>query len=69
MAEKPKLYLNILSPPCRAVLMVGAELDVDFDWKILDLIGLEHTQLEYIKVVYIPIIVLVLILRNSLKES
>lgn len=50
MSEKPILYLNMLSPPSRAVLMAGAELDVDFDWRVVDLLGLEHQEANFVEV-------------------
>lgn len=53
MSEKPVLYLNTLSPPCRAVLMVGAELGVDFDWRVMDLMNFEHEKPEFVQVRFI----------------
>lgn len=50
MSEKPILYMNILSPPCRAVLLAGAELGVDFEWKVIDLLGFEHRKANFIEV-------------------
>lgn len=50
MSQKPILYLNILSPPCRAVLLAGAELDIDFDWKVVNLADSEHMKPEFLKV-------------------
>lgn len=55
MSEKLILYYHILSPPCRAVLMCGAELGIEFDLKVVDLMGLEHKTEEYIEVSYMPI--------------
>lgn len=50
MTEKPILYLNILSPGCRSVLMTGAELGVEFDWKVIDMLGLEHKNQDFVEV-------------------
>lgn len=51
MSEKPILYFNILSPPCRAVLMCGAEIGIDFELKNIDLIGFEHKNPSFIEVI------------------
>lgn len=50
MSEKPILYSNIFSPGCRAVLLVGAELDVEFDIKEIDLLNFAHKKADYIEV-------------------
>lgn len=42
--------MSTISPPCRAVLMAGAELGIDFEWKNIDLLDFEHKKLDYIKV-------------------
>lgn len=49
MSENPTLYMNILSPPCCAVLMTGAELGVEFDLKVIDLNGLDK-NVDFVKV-------------------
>ncbi|XP_055310315.1 glutathione S-transferase 1-1-like [Sitodiplosis mosellana] len=49
MSEKPILYMNILSPPCRAVLMTGAELGIEFDLKVIDLLGFENKNDDFVK--------------------
>lgn len=50
MSEKPILYSNIFSPGCRAVLLAGAELDVEFDIKEVDLMNFAHKKADYIEV-------------------
>lgn len=50
MSEKLILYYNILSPPCRAVLMCGAELGIEFDLKVVDLMNSEHKTSTYMEV-------------------
>lgn len=51
MSKKPILYYhNILSPPSRAVLLVGAELGIEFDLKIIDILALEQKKPEFIAV-------------------
>lgn len=56
MSEKPILYIMTLSPPCRAVMLTGAALGIEFDLKHVDMLGLEHKSPEYLKVnsVYFP---------------
>lgn len=53
MSEKPILYLSMVSPACRAVIMVGAELDVEFDVKDIDLSAGEHKKVDFLKVSHI----------------
>lgn len=50
MYKKPILYMHPMSPPSRAVLMTGAELGIEFEQKIIDLLGFEHKKSEFIKV-------------------
>lgn len=50
MSEKLILYTNILSPPCRAVMMCGAELGIEFDLKIVDVLAFEHIKPDYVEV-------------------
>lgn len=50
MSERPILYYNIASPPCRAVLLVAAELGIELDLKNIDLLGLEQVGEEYVSV-------------------
>lgn len=52
MSKKITLYYNMLSPPSRAVLLCGAELGIEFDSKVLDLINLEHKNPEFIEVCF-----------------
>ena len=42
--------MHPLSPPARAVLLVGAELGIEFDEVLVDLLTLEHKKSEFIKV-------------------
>ncbi|KAI4475008.1 hypothetical protein M0802_015337 [Mischocyttarus mexicanus] len=44
------LYSTIGSPPCRAVLMVGAAIGVDFDVKEVNLFNDEHHKEDFLKV-------------------
>lgn len=50
MSKKPILYMHPLSPPARAVLLLGAELGIEFDEIFVDLLNLEHRKSEFIKV-------------------
>lgn len=50
MSENPVLYSNIYSAGCRAVLMTGAELGVEFDVKEVDLLSFAHKKAKYVQV-------------------
>lgn len=50
MSEKPILYMTLMSPGCRAVLMCAAELGVELEQKHLDLGAAEHKKASYIQV-------------------
>lgn len=50
MTKKIALYYTLLSPPSRAVLLCGAELGIEFDLKLVDLLGAEHKKPDFIKV-------------------
>lgn len=43
------MYSTILSPPCRAVLMVGAAVGVDFDVKEMNLLNEDHRKEDFVK--------------------
>lgn len=43
------LYSTILSPPCRAVLMVGAAVGIDFDVKEINLLNDDHRKEDFVK--------------------
>lgn len=43
--------MHPLSPPARAVLMAGAELGIEFECKLVDLLNAEHKTDEFIKVI------------------
>ncbi|KAJ8924595.1 hypothetical protein NQ315_000745 [Exocentrus adspersus] len=45
----PKLYIDKLSPPCRAVLMCGRAIGLDLDIVEVDLLGGEHLKPEFLK--------------------
>ncbi|XP_015172883.1 PREDICTED: glutathione S-transferase 1-like [Polistes dominula] len=47
---KVTLYSTIASPPCRAVLMVGAAVGVDFDIKEINLHNGDHRKEDFIKI-------------------
>ncbi|XP_055301829.1 glutathione S-transferase 1-like isoform X2 [Sitodiplosis mosellana] len=49
MSKKPILYMHILSPPVRAVLLTGAALGIEFELKPVDLLGMEHKKPEFVK--------------------
>lgn len=53
MSENPILYSNINSAGCRAVLMTGAELGVEFDVKDMDLISFAHKKAAYLQVRFV----------------
>lgn len=50
MSENPILYSNIHSAGCRAVLMTGAELGVEFDIQDIDLLSFAHKKAAYVQV-------------------
>lgn len=50
MSEKPLLYMNALSPACRAVLMCAAELGIELDQKIVNLMASEQKKASFIQV-------------------
>ncbi|KAJ8924597.1 hypothetical protein NQ315_000747 [Exocentrus adspersus] len=45
----PKLYIDKLSPPCRAVLMCGRAIGLDLDIVEVNLLEGEHLKPEFIK--------------------
>ena len=61
------LYSVPASPPCRAVLMVVQELGIEVNIKTLDLWQkFEHMTPEFLKVSYVPFILLLVSLSLSL---
>lgn len=50
MPKKLILYMNPLSQPSRSVLMVGAELGIEFDERIIDIHKSENMTPEYLQV-------------------
>lgn len=50
MSEKPILYMAVVSPGCRAVLMCAAELGIELEQKIMDIQASEHKKASYIQV-------------------
>lgn len=50
MSNKPILYMHPLSPPARAVLLVGAELNIEFEEIFVDLLNGGHKKAEFVKV-------------------
>jgi len=44
------LYLMKLSPPCRAVLMLGKHLNIEFDEKLINLLNGEHLTPEFLQI-------------------
>lgn len=50
MSKKLILYMHPLSPPSRAVLLTGAELGIEFECKVVDLLNFEHKKPEFLKV-------------------
>lgn len=42
--------MHPLSPPARAVLLLGAELGIEFEEVVVDLLNLEHRKSEFVKV-------------------
>ncbi|XP_055837787.1 glutathione S-transferase 1-like [Episyrphus balteatus] len=50
MSAKPILYYTPQSPPCRAVLLAGAEIGIEFDLREVDLIAGDHRKPEFLKI-------------------
>lgn len=46
----PKLYMTILSPPVRAVLMCAKAIGLELDLEEVDLLKKDNFKPEYIKV-------------------
>jgi glutathione S-transferase len=44
------IYLTVTSPPCRAVLMVAKQLNIDLNEKVLNLRNGEHLKPEFLAV-------------------
>lgn len=51
----PTLYSTDLSPPCRAVLLVGKALGLYLNVQECNLWAGEHTTPEYLKVLYLNV--------------
>ncbi|XP_031639307.1 glutathione S-transferase 1-like, partial [Contarinia nasturtii] len=49
MSSKPILYMHTFSPPSRAVLLTAAELGVELECKVIELLKSEHKSPEFIK--------------------
>lgn len=47
----PVLHYIPPSPPCRAVLLLGRMLNINFDLKVVNLMEGEHMKPEYIQVI------------------
>lgn len=47
----PILHYIPPSPPCRAVLLLGRVLNIDFDLQLVDLMKNEHLKTEFIEVI------------------
>ena len=54
MSNKPTLYYNVISPPCRSVLLTAAALGIELELKEINLVAGEHLTAEFIKVIYHP---------------
>lgn len=52
----PVLHYLPPSPPCRAVLLLGRLLNIEFDLRLLDILKGEHLKPEFIEVSYLNII-------------
>lgn len=50
---KPELYLNLISPPVRSVLLLIEELGIDVEKKNIDFYTGEHLGESYLKVIII----------------
>lgn len=48
---RPVLYTLELSPPCRAVLLAAAAIDLDLETREMDLFTGEHMKEEFLKVI------------------
>lgn len=46
----PVLHYLPPSPPCRAVLLLGRLLNIDFDLRLIDLLKGDHMKPEFIEV-------------------
>lgn len=55
---KPILFYDDISPPVRSVLMLIDELNIDVEYKFVDLFKGEHLSDEFIKVISIMTILL-----------
>lgn len=67
--SKITLYSLLVSPPCRAVLMVGEAIGIDFDVHEISLINNDHKKEDFLKVSFYYNIFLngrILIHRNIL---
>lgn len=53
MSKKPILYMHPVSPPSRAVLLTGAELGIEFELKVIDLLAFEHKKPDFVQVISI----------------
>lgn len=50
MSEKPILYYVAASPPCRAVLMCGAELGIELDLREVNMLAGDNKNDNFIEV-------------------
>lgn len=51
MSQRPVLYYSPLSPPSNAVLLTAAELGVELELKIVNLLEKDHLKSDFVKVV------------------
>lgn len=45
--------MHPVSPPSRAVLLTGAELGIEFELKVIDLLAFEHKKPDFVQVILI----------------
>lgn len=67
--SKITLYSQLVSPPCRAVLMVGEAIGIDFDVHEINLHNNDHQKEDFVKVsLYYDVFLneYILIHRNTL---
>lgn len=50
------LYYLPPSPPCRAVLLLGRILDIDFNLKTVNILEKEHLKKEFLEVIIFVVI-------------
>ena len=61
-------YMIKFSPPCRAVMMLAKEINVELNNKVVDLSEGQHLAEDYLKVSYETLLANEIVLKNIIDK-